>query len=144
MPILTGSDGRPYNKSWPQKKAASKQEAKKPPETSGFLRFWKVPEVAAETIEQRAGQLGLFDAPSGNNDRAQGYLSDMDKAFVDPATGQADQYHPYHPAKPEHDSIVLLTARAKESGRYLYKLYSNVQELSFSNKWVAAIHSAMN
>lgn len=100
-----------------------------------FFTFLDVPEVKSDQISG-AGQLGLFDAPTINNDRAQGYLSDLDKAFVDPATGR--QISTIRTtARPDHDSIVLITAQAKSSGRYLYKLFSNVQELSFSNKWVS-------
>ena len=121
-----------------QKLAAEKSSTNQTQKTAGnerFFTFLEVPEVNAESSCGQ-GQLGLFDAPSINNDQAQGYLSDMDKAFVDPATGR--QISTIRTtAKPEHDSIVLITARAKESGRYLYKLYSNVQELSFSNKWVS-------
>ena len=99
-----------------------------------FFTFLQVPE-AAENKSSGQGQLGLFDAPPGNTDRAQGYVYDLDKAFIDPSTGR--QISTIRTTlRPEHDSIVLLTARAKQSGRYLYKLYSNVQELSFSNKWV--------
>ena len=121
-----------------QKLAAEKSITKDTQKTAGnerFFTFLEMPEVAAEQSAGQ-GQLGLFDAPSISNDRAPGYLSDMDRAFVDPATGR--QISTIRTtAKPEHDSIVLITARAKESGRYLYKLYSNVQELSFSNKWVS-------
>jgi len=100
-----------------------------------FFTFLDVPEVKSEQTAG-AGQLGLFDAPTINNDRAQGYLSDLDKAFVDPATGR--QISTIRTTgRPDHDSIVLITAQAKSSGRYLYKLYSNVRELSFSNKWVS-------
>ena len=95
-----------------------------------------MPELPAGDVSAQ-GQLGLFDAPTLNNDQAQGYLSDLDKAFVDPATGR--QISTIRTtAKPAHDSIVLITAQAKTiTGRYLYKLFSNVQELSFSNKWVS-------
>jgi hypothetical protein len=121
-----------------QKLAAEKnnqQETGKTADNGRFFTFLEVPEVKTDGSPGQ-GQLGLFDAPSINNDRAQGYLSDMDKAFVDPATGR--QISTIRTtARPDHDSIVLITAQAKQSGRYLYKLYSNVQELSFSNKWVA-------
>ena len=121
-----------------QKLAAEKnsqQDAKKTAGNERFFTFLEVPEVNVENTGGQ-GQLGLFDAPSINNDQAQSYLSDIDRAFVDPATGR--QISTIRTtAKPEHDSIVLVTARAKDSGRYLYKLYSNVQELTFSNKWVS-------
>jgi N12 class adenine-specific DNA methylase len=120
-----------------QKLAAEKQDSREEGKTAAnarFFTFLAVPELKVDAGSGQ-GQLGLFDAPSINNDRAQGYLSDMDKAFVDPATGR--QISAIHTtAQPDHDSIVLITAQAKQSGRYLYKLYSNVQELTFSNKWV--------
>ena len=117
-----------------EQKSASKTESKTVP-NARFFTFLPMPECAAEEVSTQ-GQLGLFDAPTFNNDQAQGYLSDLDKAFVDPATGR--QISTIRTtAKPDHDSIVLITAQAKQSGRYLYKLFSNVQELSFSNKWVS-------
>ena len=122
-----------------QKLASEKQgstEKGKTVANARFFTFLEVPEITNDTNAGQ-GQLGLFDAPSINNDRAQGYLSDIDKAFVEPASGR--QISTIRTtAKPDHDSIVLLTARAKQSGRYLYKLFANVQELSFSNKWVDA------
>jgi N12 class adenine-specific DNA methylase len=121
-----------------QKLTAEKNTNKDIQKTAGNARFFTFLEVPEVNTDQTAGQgqLGLFDAPSINNDLAQGYLSDIDKASIDPATGR--QISTIRTtAKPEHDSIVLITARAKQSGRYLYKLFSNVQELSFSNKWVS-------
>lgn len=102
-----------------------------------IFTFLNIPEKAAESISGQ-GQLGLFDVPSVNNDLAQAYLSDVDRAFIDPASGR--QISTIRTtARLEHDSVVLITARAKQSERYLYKLYSNVQELGFSNKWVNGI-----
>ena len=113
--------------------SVSKTESKTVP-NARFFTFLDMPEVQAGDVSAQ-GQLGLFDAPTFNNDQAQGYLSDLDKAFVDPATGR--QISTIRTtARPDHDSIVLITAQAKASGRYLYKLFSNVQELNFSNKWV--------
>ncbi|WPU96458.1 helicase-related protein [Mucilaginibacter sabulilitoris] len=115
-------------------RSASKTESKTVP-IARFFTFLPQPEVQASAISGQ-GQLGLFDAPTLNNDQAQGYLSDLDKAFVEPATGR--QISTIRTtARPDHDSIVLITAQAKQSGRYLYKLFSNVQELSFSSKWVS-------
>lgn len=99
-----------------------------------FFTFLPVPEITPE-IGILEGQLGLFDAPTIDEDHGRAYLSDLEKAFVDPAT--ARQISTVRTtARPDHDSIVLVTARAKQSGRYLYRLYSNVQELSFTNKWL--------
>jgi N12 class adenine-specific DNA methylase len=113
---------------------ASKANNKTVP-NARFFTFLSVPEIPASVVSAQ-GQLGLFDVPALNNDQALGYLSDLDKAFVDPATGR--QISTIRTTiRPDHDSIVLITAQAKQSGRYLYKLFSNVQELSFSNKWVS-------
>ncbi len=118
-----------------QKLASEKQEATKQVINARLFTFLNLPEVKLDKNAGQ-GQLGLFDAPNIDNDRAQGYLSDLDRSFVDPSTGR--QISTIRTtARPDHDSIVLVTARAKQSGRYLYKLYTNVQELGFSNKWVS-------
>lgn len=99
-----------------------------------LFTFLATPELPPAQVTAQ-GQMGLFDTPTLNHDQAKAYLSDLDKAFVDAATGR--QISTIRTtARPDHDSIVLVTAQAKSSGRYLYKLFSNVQELSFSNKWV--------
>ena len=38
--------------------------------------------------------------------------------------------------RPDHESIVMLAAKAKGSARYVYKLFSNVAEVRCSNKWL--------
>ncbi|QEM04954.1 DNA methylase [Mucilaginibacter rubeus] len=120
---------------WLAAEQASGKNHNKTVPNARFFTFLPVPELPAADISTQ-GQLGLFDAPTLNNDQAQGYLSDVDRAFVDPATGR--QISTIRTtARPDHDSVVLVTARAKQSGKYLYKLFSNVQELSFSNKWVS-------
>ena len=114
-------------------KNAVKHHQKSAPE-GRFFTFLEIPEVDEE-VSAGQGQLGLFDAPTIDHDRGQAYLSDIEKYVVDPAT--ARQISTIRTtARPDHDSIVLLTARARQSGRYLFRLYSNVQELSFSNKWM--------
>ena len=40
--------------------------------------------------------------------------------------------------KPEHESIVLVTAKAHAFKQYVYKLYSNVEEISFPVNWQSA------
>jgi len=94
--------------------------------------FLPVPEEKHITA---IGQLGLFDAPANSN-HAGAYLNDVDRALVDADT--ARQISTVRTTqKPLHDSIVLLTARSKANSRYLYKLFSNVKELSFPNKWLS-------
>jgi N12 class adenine-specific DNA methylase len=84
------------------------------------------------------GQLGLFDAPvqTDEDNKATAYLDDLDKQFVDAATVRQISVI-RTTARPLHDSIVLLTARAKANSRYSYKLYSNLSEISFPGKWMS-------
>ena len=120
-----------------EKLAAEKiavQDQSKSASQGRFFTFLPVPEIPADTSGVQ-GQLGLFDGPTIDQDHGQAYLSDIEKTYVDPAT--ARQISTIRTtARPDHDSIVLVTARAKQSGRYLYRLYSNVQEVSFTNKWL--------
>ncbi len=118
-----------------EKLASEKQEVTKPIANVRLFTFLNLPEVTPDKNAGQ-GQLGLFDAPNIDNNLAQRYLSDLDRSFIDPSTGR--QISTVRTTvRPDHDSIVLVTARAKQSGRYLYKLYSNVRELGFSNKWVS-------
>ncbi|RYD94896.1 MAG: DNA methylase, partial [Sphingobacteriales bacterium] len=62
----------------------------------------------------------------------------MDTAAVDGSTARVISTI-RTTTRPDHDSFVMLTARSKASSRYLYKLYSNVAELSLSNKWMTGV-----
>ncbi|MCC8407701.1 DNA methylase [Mucilaginibacter sp. UR6-1] len=95
--------------------------------------FLPVPEVSAEAA---TGQLGLFDTvPAENNNKAASYLDEPDRATVDAATARLISTV-RTTARPAHDSIVMLTARARQNGRYLYKLFSNVAEVSVPARWM--------
>ena len=97
------------------------------------FNFLPVPEVTAEAS---TGQLGLFDAaPAENSNKAASYLDDLDKAHIDAATARLISTI-RTTAKPAHDSIVMLTARARQNGRYQYKLFSNVAEISVPARWM--------
>ncbi|WDF77040.1 helicase-related protein [Mucilaginibacter sp. KACC 22773] len=86
------------------------------------------------------GQLGLFDAPvqPESDDKAQAYLDDLDQQFVEAETARVVSII-RTTQRPLHDSIVLLTARAKANNRFNYKLYSNLSELSFPGKWMTGV-----
>ena len=82
------------------------------------------------------GQLGLFDSlSSGNSNRANAYLGDLDRAAVDSTTARVISTI-RTTARPNHDSIVLLTGKTKANSRYLYKLCSNVAEVTVPGKWM--------
>ncbi|MGF7079702.1 helicase-related protein [Mucilaginibacter sp. UYCu711] len=102
--------------------------------SASLFTFLSVPEAKKSTA---AGQLGLFEtAPAANNDRAHAYLSETDPAVVDTATVRLISTI-RTTERPDHESIVLLTARAKSGSRYLYKLFSNVAQVRFQNKWLS-------
>ncbi|UOE47818.1 DNA methylase [Mucilaginibacter sp. SMC90] len=124
--IISEGIGRNFDiKKW---QAIAFEQEKKP--QGRKLTFLELP---AEVKGKSTGQLGLFDVAAETN-RALSYLKDIDKAVIDPGTAKqistirtTDQL--------THDSVVMLTARARSNNRYLYKLFSNVKELSFSNRW---------
>ena len=91
------------------------------------------------------GQLGLFDVQSTGSNSAQVYLGELDKSLMDAGTAKVISTI-RTTAKPSHDSIVLLTARAKANNRYLYRLFSNVAEINLPAKWLngQALGSELN
>lgn len=96
----------------------------------GQFTFLPVPE---EKTGQTLGQLGLFDAvPVGN--KALAYLDDLDKAQVDANTARLISTV-RTTTKSSHDSLVLLTARSLSNGKYTYRLYSNLAEITPAAKW---------
>ncbi|MFC4872128.1 helicase-related protein [Negadavirga shengliensis] len=81
-------------------------------------------------------QLGLFDAmPADSSNRAMDYLNSLDESVI-----QKQSVKMLGVIKtednPGHESIVLLAARSLNNSRYYYKLYSNLQEVSFSANWM--------
>lgn len=96
--------------------------------------FLPVPEM--KSAAPVAAQLGLFDLAPENNNRAQAYLSELDEAAVSAESARLISTI-RTTGRPEHESLVMLTARAKGNGRYLYKLYSNLAEVKLSNKWLS-------
>lgn len=95
--------------------------------------------VPVSEPEVNATQLGLFDvAPATGINKAAAYLSLTDKSYVDRKTARilnavktAD--------KPEHEAIVMLVAKSLASRQYVYKLYSNLEEISFPAAWMNAV-----
>ncbi|SDW13968.1 SNF2 family N-terminal domain-containing protein [Hydrobacter penzbergensis] len=96
------------------------------------LTFLPVPEDRT----QRANvQLGLFDStPAESINRAMAYVSELDSKVVQKDTARIVSMVKTT-AKPEHESIVFVTAKAFASKQYVYKLYSNVEEIAFPANW---------
>ena len=104
-----------------------------PKNTAKTFTFLDVPESKKSTS---MAQLGLFDAIPENTDRANAYLDDTDKKIVDGNSARLISTI-RTTDRPDHESLVMLTARSKAASRYLYKLYSNIEEVKFSNKWLS-------
>jgi len=97
--------------------------------------FLTIPEVKQQTT---VAQLGLFDtAPAESINKATAYITDTDEKTVQKQTGRLVSSITTS-ARPEHEIIVLITAKSKTNNQYLYKLYSNVDELQFGAKWMQA------
>ncbi len=96
------------------------------------LTFLPAPENKSEKVNV---QLGLFDStPAESINRAIAYLNELDATVVQKETARIISMVKTA-AKPEHESIVLVTAKAPAFKQYVYKLYSNVEEINFSANW---------
>lgn len=117
---------------WQQKETPIQPLVSEEPSKAKQFTFLPMPENKSGTMTV---QLGLFDqAPAQNNNRALAYLSDVDAAMIDNYTARLISTITTTD-RPDHESILLITAKAKSSNRYLYKLYSNIQEITFPTKW---------
>lgn len=99
------------------------------------LTFLPVPESKPDASGM---QLGLFGTGSEQAfGRAQAHLTPSDTQVVLPHTARIiNQIKTTE--RPEHESIVLLTAKTVTSKLYVYKLYSNVEEVQFPATWTTA------
>jgi len=83
-------------------------------------------------------QLGLFDSGSAASiNRANAYINPLDATVVDKKTARILNII-RTVDKPEHELIVLMTAKSTAFKQYVYKLYSNAEELQFSANWMNA------
>jgi N12 class adenine-specific DNA methylase len=111
------------------------EEQSIPADEKKKLTFLPLPEsrpVAAPV------QLGLFDTtPVEDINRAFDYLVDADNRYIQHQSARIISTIKTE-EKPDHESIILLTARASKGNFYLYKLKSNVEEIPLSERWVNA------
>ncbi|GLU56199.1 helicase-related protein [Dyadobacter frigoris] len=97
------------------------------------LTFMPLPET--KTTAQPV-QMGLFDTlPVQSSSKGAAYLTQIDIKLVDRNTARIIAVVKTK-ERPEHESIVLLTAKAAGKPFYNYKLYSNVAEISTSQRWM--------
>lgn len=99
------------------------------------LTFLAVPETQAVNPSV---QLGLFEAgPAENINRAMAYISDLDAKTVQKSSARIINTIRTK-ERPEHETIVLITARLTSQKHYAYKLYSNAAEIQFRANWMNA------
>lgn len=100
--------------------------------TGKLLTLLPMPENKAEKVNV---QLGLFDStPAENINRAMAYVNPLDETVVQKQTARIISMV-RTTDKPEHETIVLVTAKATAFKQYVYKMYSNAEEITFSANW---------
>lgn len=127
--VARGIDARFNTEAFRQKiKKVTKQTGKQ-------LTYTTMPE---NKPDNSSVQLGLFDTGSSNTiNRAAAYINPLDTTVVDKKTAKI--LNIIRPAdKSEHELIVLMTAKSTAFKQYVYKLYSNAEELQFSANWMNA------
>jgi len=104
-----------------------------------LLTYLPMPEDKA--LPATGIQLGLFDTPVAAEGRANAYLSDEDKNHILFSTAKISSTIKTTD-RPEHESIVLLSAKAAHGNRYVARLYSNVKEIECTKQWVTSFRIA--
>lgn len=99
------------------------------------LTYLPIPENIPDS---NSVQLGLFDvAPAVNINRAMAYITPLDATAIDKKTARLLNVIKTKD-NPEHESIVMLTAKSIAFKQYVYKLYSNLEEIQFGTNWMNA------
>ncbi|MBK8088818.1 MAG: DEAD/DEAH box helicase family protein [Chitinophagaceae bacterium] len=99
------------------------------------LTYLPVPE---NIPDNNSVQLGLFDvAPAVNINRAMAYINPLDATVVDKKTARLLNIIKTRD-NPEHEGIVMVTAKSIAFKQYAYKLYSNFNEIQFGANWMNA------
>ncbi|QKJ32837.1 DNA methylase [Mucilaginibacter mali] len=103
------------------------------PEQKPSLSYLPMPESKATKVTV---QLGLFDtAPVENINRAMDYINLLDESTIHKDTARIIGIIKTKD-KPDHETLVLITAKHRDSKQYLYKFYPNFSELHFSANWM--------
>lgn len=84
-----------------------------------------------------AQQMGLFDTTMSTTNRAWDYLTELDEILVLPSTVQLISTLLLKD-RPQQEVVVLVTAKNRQKQRYEYKLFSNLSEITVSQRWLNA------
>ena len=111
--------------------------------TGKQLTYLPMPE---NNPDNSAVQLGLFDiSPAANINRASAYINRLDATVIDRKSARIANLIKTTD-KPEYEAFVLITAKSLAFKQYVYKLYSNVDEIQFPANWMntPGIHNELN
>lgn len=100
-----------------------------------LLTYLPMPENKADGSVH---QLGLFDTgPAENINRAIAYIHAADATVIDKRTARLLAIVRTEDNL-DHESIVLIAAKAQDFKGFAYKLYSNLEEIQFPANWMSA------
>jgi N12 class adenine-specific DNA methylase len=103
------------------------------PEQKPQLSYLPIPETSAITTSV---QLGLFDtAPAENGNRAMDYISEADENSVLKSSARLVGTI-RNKDNPQHENVVLLTARQNSGKQFVYKLVANVEGITVPPNWL--------
>ncbi len=100
-----------------------------------LLTYTSMPENKADGSSV---QLGLFDVtPAASINRAAAYINSLDETVVDRKTARLLNIIRTKD-KPEHELLVMVTAKSVAFKQYVYKIYSNAEEIQPVVNWTSA------
>lgn len=117
------------------KQAFSLSPVLKKQNSGKLLTYTDMPESKADGSSV---QLGLFDmAPTAAINRANAYINSLDETVVDKKTARLLNIIRTKD-KPEHELLVMITAKSTAFKQYVYKTYSNADEIQPVVNWMNA------
>jgi N12 class adenine-specific DNA methylase len=113
-------------------KAIFRQQADSLSAEQKYPTYANIPSNAVNTA---IVQLDIFGASAENVNRAMAYLTDLDSGIVNQQT--ATPIAIIRDRKdPDKEAIVIITAKKNKSKQFVFKAYSNIEEVIFSAQWV--------
>jgi len=131
---LAATIGDGINKRF-NKNAFSLSAASEKKSSDKLLTYTAMPENKADGSSV---QLGLFDvAPAAAINRANAYINSLDETVVDKKTARILNIIRTK-ENPEHELLVMITAKSAAFKQYVYKIYSNADEIQPVVNWMNA------
>jgi len=109
--------------------AGNKQE-----ESQNLLTYLPMPQSKTDD----GVQLGLFDVSAAQNiNRASSYINSLDSMVVDKRSARVVNFIRTKDNS-EHEAIILVAAKSIQFKQYVYKFYSNLEQVQLPANWVNA------